>query len=196
MTDRSGIEDALGPVVDAFERLGVAYAIGGSVATLVHGEFRATNDVDVVADLRPEHAAPLAQALCDTCYVDEEAVAEAIAARTSFNLIHLASMLKVDVFVPKGEPYAREALARSVQAAFSSGPDPRRFGFSSREDIVLAKLDGYRRGGEVSERQWRDVLGVLRVQGSALDLAYLRRWVVTLWVPDLLERVLAEGGLA
>ena len=175
MNPSADIETALGPVADALKRLGVRYAVGGSVATLVHGEFRATNDVDIVADLRPEHAAALVAALADSYYADEVSIAEAIARRSSFNLIHLATMLKVDVFVQKDRPYAREALGRSIEAPVSSAPDAPRFWFSSREDIVLAKLEWYRKGGEISERQWRDVRGVLDVQRTALDLDYLRR---------------------
>lgn len=195
MNAPSDIELALAPVIDVFERHGVAYAIGGSVATLVHGEIRATNDVDVVADLRPEHAAVLAQELGDAYYADEESIADAIRQRSSFNLIHLASMLKVDVFVVKDHPYARESLRRSVRSPLGPDAGARGFTFSSREDIVLAKLDWYRKGGEVSERQWRDVQGVMKVQREALDLVYLRRWATELGVTDLLERALAEAGL-
>lgn len=195
MNAPSDIEVALAPVIDVFERHGIAYAIGGSVATLVHGEFRATNDVDVVADLRPEHAAILAQELGDAYYADEESIADAIRRRSSFNLIHLASMLKVDVFVLKGHPYARESLRRSIRSPLAPTEGARGFTFSSREDIVLAKLDWFRKGGEVSERQWRDVQGVMKVQREALDLVYLRRWATELGVTGLLERALAEAGL-
>lgn len=196
MSPAAEIETAFAPVADVLTRLGVEYAIGGSVATLIHGEFRATNDIDVVADLRPDHAAALALALGDAYYADEVSISEAIQRRSSFNLIHLATMLKVDVFVLKDQPYAREALRRRIASPISAAPDAHVYSFSSREDIVLAKLDWFRKGGEVSERQWRDVLGVLNVQRTALDIAYLRRWALELRVQDLLDRALAEAGLA
>ncbi len=64
---------------------------------------------------------------------------------------------------------------------------------ASAEDTLLAKLEWYRMGGEVSERQWRDVLGALKVQAGALDLEYLHRWASELGVDDLLERALTQS---
>ena len=62
------------------------------------------------------------------------------------------------------------------------------------EETLLAKLEWYRNSGEVSERQWRDVLGIMMVQGNKLDLAYLRQWAKELKVSDLLERALLDAG--
>jgi hypothetical protein len=73
--------------------------------------------------------------------------------------------------------------------------DPERTAYvASAEDTVLTKLEWYRMGSEVSERQWRDVLGVLKVQAERLDLAYLRRWAAALGVADLLEQALSQAG--
>lgn len=184
---------ALTPVVEAFEALGVRYYIGGSVASSAHGMPRATLDVDVVAELRPEHVGTLVERFARSYYVDEARVRAAVARRRSFNLIHLATALKIDVFVSKGRPFDREALRRARQEALEESAPARRFFVASPEDVILAKLEWYRAGGEASERQWRDVVGILKAAGPALDHAYLARWAPALHVADLLDRALADA---
>lgn len=186
---------ALLPVARTLERLAVPFYIGGSVASSVHGAARSTMDVDLVADLQPSHAAPLAAALGDEYYADVQSIADAIAKRSSFNLIHLATSFKVDVFVATGDRFQRSSLDRRVTDTLATPGSPT-LPIASKEDTVLAKLAWFRKGGEVSERQWRDVQGVLRVQGTALDIAYLRLWADELRITDLLERALREAGLA
>jgi hypothetical protein len=174
-------------VIEVFERLGVIYTIGGSMASALHGVMRATMDVDIVADLAPEHAAPLVQALGNTFYADLGAIEEAIRRRTSFNLIHLATMFKVDVFVVKQRAFERSQLAR--RQCQPIGQEPATYVYvSSSEDVVLAKLEWYRLGGEVSDRQWRDLLGVLKVQGDRIDRAYLHDMAAQMGLADLLDR--------
>jgi len=188
--ERSELLVALLPVTEALDRLGVRWCVVGSVASGAHGEYRATHDVDLVADLAPAHAAPLVAALAESYYVDEESVTEAIDRRSSFNLVHLGTMLKVDVFAMKRRPYDRASMDRRVSHGIDPDPSSPRLQLASPEDTVLAKLAWYRAGGEVSERQWKDVLGVLRVQGGAIDRAYMARWAPELGVADLLERAL------
>jgi hypothetical protein len=181
---------ALRPVLGALRALGVRHYVGGSIASSAHGVPRASIDADVVAELLPRHAAPLAAALRETYYVAEERVRDAVSRRGSFNVIHLETMVKVDVFVSRDRPFDRRAFDRARPAVPEGGSQ---IPVSSPEDTVLAKLEWFRRGGEVSERQWTDVVGVLRA-GGALDEAYLRRGAAELDVADLLERVLAEAG--
>jgi len=176
-------------VIEALDTLDVPYLIGGSLASAIHGVARATVDTDLVADLRPEHAAPLAQALSDAFYVDVESIRDAIRRRSSFNVIHLETMFKVDVFARKRRPFDQAQFERRTAQVVATDPERTAY-VASPEDTVLTKLEWYRMGGEVSDRQWRDAVGVLKVQGERLDLAYLRRWAAALEVADLLEKAL------
>jgi hypothetical protein len=186
---------ALAPVLRVLSALGVRHFVGGSIASSAHGVARASVDGDVVAELAPAHVRPLLEGLRGAYYVPEARVRDAVARRGSFNVIHLETMLKVDVFVSLDRPFDRRAFERSRPTAVE-GREGTALPICSAEDIVLAKLDWYRRGGEVSERQWSDVLGVLRAGGQSVDRAYLRRGGDELGVGGLLERALAEAGLA
>lgn len=180
-------------VARALEELGVPYFVGGSLASTLHGEPRFTRDADLVAELEFRHAEPLARALAGDFYVDEESIRLAIVRKGSFNAIYLAMAFKVDVFVSKLRPFDRSSFARR-EPAQGEGYDVY---VSSAEDTLLAKLDWYREGGEVSDQQWRDILAILTVQGERLDLPYLRTWAHALNVRDLLDRALgqSEGSL-
>jgi hypothetical protein len=180
---------ALGPVLDLLRKLGIRHFVGGSVASSAHGVARASLDGDIVAEFGPTDVSAFVAALRDTYYVPEERIRDAVGRRGSFNLIHLATMLKVDVFVSRGRPFDHRALERCETALLEGTPLP----ISSAEDTVLAKLEWYRKGGEVSERQWEDVLGVLRATADTLDVSYLRQGAVELGVSDLLSRALQES---
>ena len=184
---------ALTAFVELLDQLGVTWYVGGSVASTVHGHFRATNDVDVIAGLGEAHAASLRAALEADHYVDEDSNREAVRRRSSFNLVHFGTGLKIDVFVPPESEYEASVRLRRISEPIGDGDDVRHLWFASAEDIVLAKLAWHRRGGGVSERQWRDVQGVLEIRGGELDVEYLRRWAPDLGVADLLEQALAEA---
>jgi hypothetical protein len=178
-------------VTNLLDNLGVPYVIGGSMASIIHGMLRTTMDVDIVADIQQEQIAAFVMGLHDAFYVDEPMIRQAIAHRSSFNLIHLHTMFKVDIFIPQGRPFDRQQIARRIGERV--GPDSEeQIWVLSAEDVVLAKLDWFRLGGEVSERQWRDVLGVLKTQQATLDRAYLNQWARTLGVADLMKRALEE----
>lgn len=179
-------------VVRLLEELGVRYVIGGSLASSVHGTMRSTADVDFVVDLRPEHVHPFVRALADEFYVSESRVAQAVEAGRSFNVIALEQMFKVDFFVAKDKPFESSQLSRG-EALRVSRTAEERVNVSTPEDIVVAKLNWYRKGGEVSDRQWEDVLGVLRVKTGTLDETYLKRMADAVGVIDLLSQALDEA---
>lgn len=186
--------EVLSHVTRALEDQGVAYVVVGSFASSMRGLYRATADIDLVADLQPAHARPLVEALRDKFYIDEQAVRRAVSRRGSFNAIHLDAVFKVDIFVAKDDDFTRQQLAR--RRAEKPTPDaPQEIYVATAEDTVLAKLLWYRSGGEVSSKQWSDVLGVAGTQGSGLDIEYMREWAGRLDVSDLLERLLGEAGL-
>jgi hypothetical protein len=189
----SDIVKALEPVVEALEALGVKYRIGGSVASSACGVPRTTLDVDLVADLGAGHIREFVKRLQSRYYIDEGAVRAAVAHRSSFNLIHLESMFKVDVFVLKNRVYDQHAFLRLRRYKFGEASGSPAFCFVAPEDVVLNKLEWFRRGNEVSERQWTDVVGVLKVQQHSLDEVYMRQWASELGVLDLLERAFREA---
>jgi hypothetical protein len=178
-------------VTTVLEELGVTYAIGGSVASTLYGVPRSTVDADLVADLQAEHISPFIAALKEKFYIDPLSVMDAILNQSSFNLVHLESMFKVDIFIPRQRDFDRNQLDRRVLRTVTTQPENSAW-IASVEDTVLAKLEWFRLGGESSERQWRDVLGILKKQGEDIDIAYLRQQATDLNVADLLEQALIE----
>jgi hypothetical protein len=176
-------------VAEVLEELGVTYMVAGSLASSMHGIPRSTQDVDFVADVGEKHAQPIADRLGGRYYVDAGMISRAVRNRGSFNVIHLESMLKVDVYVPGDDPAARAELARRMTLELPQMPE-RSIAIASPEDTVLQKLVWFRKGDEISERQWQDVLGIAKVKHGQLDHEYLRKWAAELGVLDLLEKVL------
>jgi hypothetical protein len=179
-------------VTGVLEKLGVPYLIGGSLASTLYGMVRTTQDSDIITEMRLEHIQPFIVALENEFYIDDEMISESIQRNSSFNIIHRESMFKVDVFIPRSRPFLQSQLAHvrrqifDLEAGLSAN-------FASAEDTILSKLEWYRMGGEVSERQWRDVLGILKTRAGELDLGYLQKWAKELKVGDLLERALKES---
>jgi hypothetical protein len=184
---------ALLPVLEVLEDLGVPFHLGGSVASSLTGVSRATQDVDLVAGLRDKQAVPLVAALQERYYIDLERVREAIRIRRSFNLIDLSTAYKIDVFVAENTEFALENHRRRIFLEIAEVG--RSIPVASPEDIVLHKLLWFEAGGRVSDRQWYDLQGVLRLQGPKLDLGYLRSWAVNLGIETLMTRALDEAGL-
>ena len=183
---------ALDPVISVFDKIGVLYYIGGSISSSIHGIPRTTMDIDIIADLKQEHVEALYLSLESAYYIDKDMILNAIRHRSSFNLIHFDSMMKIDIFILKKREFDREAFKRKRLDVQDMGGIRFEYFISSPEDIILSKLEWFKMGGEVSERQWRDIIGVLKVQENNLDMEYLQKWIDRLHLSNLWERLLAE----
>jgi hypothetical protein len=182
-----------GIVARALEDLGVRYLVGGSLASSLHGIPRSTQDADLVADLEGSHAHSLVSTLQGEFYIDQESVEHAIGRRSSFNVIHLPTMFKVDIFVLRRDRVSELEMRRRQQVTLELPGGALPLWVATAEDTVLQKLVWYREGHGVSDRQWQDLLGVLKVQKS-LDMTYVEDTAEELGVGDLLERALGEAG--
>jgi hypothetical protein len=190
-------EEALKVILEVtrvLEDLKVPYAVAGSLASSMHGIPRSTQDGDLVADLRVESAQPLTAALADIFYLSPERVLLAIRRRTSFNLVHLKTAIKVDVFLLKAEPLSLQEMLRRQSLPILGEPGTRLY-IVSAEDIILQKLHWYQIGNGVSDQQWNDILGVMKVQGARLDFTYLKEWANRIEVNDLLRRAFDDAGV-
>lgn len=180
-------------VVSNLKNLKVPYMVGGSFASSAYGVPRTTLDADVVIDLKPEQVAELVETFRGDFYVDPGQVKEALRTRRSFNVIHLEAFFKADLFILGARKFDCEQFSRRRLEPLESGAEPQMY-VASAEDVVLSKLEWYRLGGGVSEQQWRDIIGVLKIQAGQLDLNYLRKWAAELRVSDLLASAFQEAG--
>ena len=179
-------------VARMLEERAISYVLVGSLASSMHGMYRSTADIDILADVKPEQVRPLLEALQESFYVDEHAMREALTQRSSFNVIHLDSVFKVDIFLPKTDEFAWAQLERRQLRRIS--PDTKDAVYvATAEDTVLAKLRWYRFGNEVSDTQWNDVVGIIGASGESLDQDYMRFWAAKLELADLFEKALAEA---
>jgi hypothetical protein len=182
-------------MVRIFESLNISYLVGGSVASSIHGIYRSTNDVDFVADIKIEDVDLLVAAMSSEFYVDADMIREAIETQSSFNVLHLPTMVKVDIFLFKPIPWKMEEWARRRVEVIGSEDNSVEILVASPEDMVLQKLVWFRLGGGVSDRQWSDIIGILKVQAEKLDYAYLRRWAEELDLSELLQKALEDAGI-
>ena len=184
--------EALSLLVQTLDHLGIVYYIGGSVSSAIHGTPRRTQDVDVIVAMQLNQVHPFVQALQSDYYLDEQALKDAIRHDLPYNVIHLDTMMKVDLIPLKKRAFTQEEARRAQPQILEAGTQPLRV--ASAEDAVLTKLEWFEMGGRSSGRQWNDILGILRRQGAGIDLLYLRRWADALGVRDLLEQALVDAG--
>ena len=176
-------------VTKVLESFGIPYFIGGSFASSLFGNGNAARDVDIIASLEAEHLPLFVEVVGGEFDLQLEQAARAVAERTSFRLTHRETGFNVDIFVPPQNRFLRMQFSRSRKEKI--GPDSQAIAFvASPEDTILAKLAWYRRGGEGSERQWDDVIGILEARGDTLNDAYLQLMADELLIRDLLDRAL------
>jgi hypothetical protein len=177
-------------VRSALEASGIRFAVGGSWASAAYGEARFTYDIDILADFDANSLERFLRELPAGFHADAEEARHLFRMGRAFNVIYMPTALKFDLFPAKAFPIGAEEIERAVMLPNSGlGEDP--VPFVSPEDILLAKLDWFRQGGEVSERQWRDIVGIVRTRFGSLDRSYLKRSAERLGVAKLLELALA-----
>jgi hypothetical protein len=170
------------------DHLGITYALGGSVGATFFGEPRTTIDVDFAVRLSASELEVLLQHTEAEFYVPTDSARRAVAALDSFNLIH-NSGLKIDLFVTGTEILDTQQLARRLRIVARREPFAELW-VTSPEDQILRKLDWFRQGGEVSDRQWRDILGLINTQRQYLDFEYLTFTSGLVGLDQLLTRAL------
>ena len=170
------------------ESLGIRYVVGGSLASSIHGEPRLTIDLDVMIEVDEDSAVRLTEALGGTFYADPEAARDAVSHVSTFNVVDLETALKIDFFIAENDPAVEKQLERRIAVHV----DDDTVYVYAPEDILVRKLRWFRLGGETSERQWRDILGILRISGSRMDLSYLDEAASHFEVLDLLKRAQGE----
>ena len=174
-----------------FDSLEIPYALGGSVASSFYGEPRSTVDVDFAASLTPEVQEQFYEQVRAEFYVPIESARTAVTTHSSFNLLDTHSALKVDIFVLGPGVLDQMQIERRVRFAVSGSDQG--IWVTSPEDQVLRKLDWYRLGGGVSDRQWRDVASILKIQAGSLDMEYLHSCAALTGLSELLEAALTQS---
>lgn len=190
----SEIELALQPLISLFNELGISYYICGSIASSAYGTSRATQDIDLVSDIPEISVNILVNKLSSEYFIDGEMIREAIKSKSSFNLIHLKTMMKLDVFILRNDMFHKMTNKRKIEDTLDKDENSIKVFLISPEDIILSKLDWYVKGNEVSERQWMDIIGVIKIQKNNLDLQYLKQWATELKVDNLLNKAFVECG--
>jgi hypothetical protein len=150
-------------IAKELDRLGIHYLVGGSLASSLHGAPRATHDVDIVADINENHIPEVVKALEPEFYIDAEMLREAVQMQSMVNIIHRKTMFKIDIFILKSDAVSHEEMKRREQYQLSESQKDS-FYIATAEDTIVQKLYWYQLGGCVSDRQWNDVISVLRVQ--------------------------------
>jgi len=182
----------LGHFADILDRFGIAYAVGGSMASSAYGVVRFTEDADIAVEPFDGMAQDFFECVKADYYISKEAMLQALEQRSSFNVIHLESAFKIDVFVRKDSPFEKQFFSRRRALKLGDAME-QSFSVVSPEDIILLKLQWYDSGGRASQRQWDDVLGILRIQANKLDSEYLVKWAGILQIEDLLKNAISEA---
>lgn len=184
--DPLAVASVMGSLLD---ELGIRYVIGGGAASVYHGEPRSTIDLDLMIEADEAQVRALAARLMEDFYVDVEDAVDAVRYGRSFNVIQYSSAMKAAIYIAEQTPAAREQLGRRRTLDFGGTT----LAIYSAEDITVRKLVWFRMGGEVSDRQWRDVVGIIRMRPE-MDGSYLDRAADAFGVRDLLDRARHDAG--
>lgn len=178
-------------VIQQLDHLKIPYFISGGIASIIYGEPRLTNDADLVIRIFPFHIPKFVQAFGGEFVISADAIQAALQGRRAFNIIHVDTAFKIDFYpISDDSDLEIDAFARRRLHDIGAGEA----WVASAEDVILAKLRWFRRGGEASETQWRDVLGVLKVQGESLDFAYLSAQAQRFGLKDLFDQAREDAG--
>lgn len=192
MSESDDLVDALSPVVAAFEKLRIPHYVGGSVASSFHGAARSTMDVDLLCELMPDQIPLFLEQFDEQYYVSESAIREAVERKSCFNLVHLPTSFKVDIFISREREFDRKSMARATSATLGEVRTVT-VPMATAEDSIISKLEWYRKTNESSDRQWDDVSRLIRLLGSQADVDYLSEAAESVGVDDLLKRLLREN---
>jgi hypothetical protein len=184
-------EQAFRRIVAVLEKLNLPFLVGGSLASSIHGIYRTTADIDLVVELSRVDVQRFVAELGPDFYADADSIQELLSHSRSFNVIHKATGYKFDLFPRSRDAFQDSQFERRALENASTTAEPLLVPVASAEDTILTKLVWYRAGGQVSDRQWNDIRGIISVQGDRLDREYLHKWARYLEIDDLLERVLS-----
>ncbi len=187
------ILEVLQRVTSKLEELRIPYMVSGSAASSFHAFVRTTQDGDLVVAMTLDQVEKFAAAFAPEFYLDRDSIRRALRTGGSFNLIHLELSLKIDFFPLRNRNFSQQEFSRRQPRLLLKGSTMPAF-VATAEDTILSKLEWFRAGGEVSENQWKDVVGILKVQAGNLDLPYLKHWSRELRVDDLFEKASIEAG--
>ena len=190
---KNEILNAMEPVVKALDESSIGYFIGGSIASSAYGIARATMDVDMILNIAPFQVKSFVDKLKGEYYIDIEMINDALINKSSFNILHLDSMLKIDFFILKDQTYPLNAFKRRVQSSLDDSDDSIKVFLCSPEDIIIFKLEWFKLSDESSERQWSDIIGVIKVQKNNLDKEYLKHWAIQLDLFNLLQKAFEQS---
>ncbi len=177
-------------LTEVFEKLHIAYVVGGSMASSAYGTVRFTQDADITVEPFEHIAEKFFELLKADFYINRDTMYQALKNRNSFNIIHFATAFKIDIFIQADNDFQKQMLSRGRKLRLGNGD--KEVSFVSPEDIILLKLDWFRQSGCTSQRQWSDVQGVLAGQAKSLDFEYLKNWSKKLQIDALLNKAIKE----
>jgi hypothetical protein len=187
--NKSGETGIIKLFTDILDKLNIPYAIGGSIASSLYGRVRFTQDADITVMALDNKTDPFYSLTKRHFYISKSAMHQAIRNKTSFNVIHTKTAFKIDVFVAQDNEFNNNLLQRAKKIKLSEDIE-KTFSVVTAEDIILLKLDWFKRSDCTSERQWSDILSVLTAQASTIDFEYLKIWAKKLGLGELLKKAI------